>query len=168
MSGFIEWLEGLNRKDTKVRAVLRRSLSFEPGTNPASFPYVEPFVKGESTTWRRNAHYLVAGLWAQHWREGMTTTGQSIGQACASYKVTSQSSSTEARFVALLDADEDQLPYRMRQMIALLKDQSIDFEHLLKGLLYWHDANKYTQINWAKDFYRNLNDDNQINEEHTK
>ena len=26
MNGFIEWLEGLNEKDTRVRAVLRRSL----------------------------------------------------------------------------------------------------------------------------------------------
>ena len=31
MNGFIEWLEGLNEKDTKVRAVLRRSLAFDPG-----------------------------------------------------------------------------------------------------------------------------------------
>ncbi len=30
MNGFIEWLEDLNEKDTKVRAVLRRSLAFDP------------------------------------------------------------------------------------------------------------------------------------------
>ncbi len=53
MSRFIEWLEGLNKKDTKVRAVLRRSLAFEPGTFVPAYPYVEPFVKGESDSWRR-------------------------------------------------------------------------------------------------------------------
>lgn len=31
MSGLIEWLEKLNESDTKVRAVLRRSLAFGPG-----------------------------------------------------------------------------------------------------------------------------------------
>ena len=45
MSGFIEWLEGLNEKDTKVRAVLRRSLAFDPGRFTPAYPYVEPFLK---------------------------------------------------------------------------------------------------------------------------
>lgn len=34
MSGFIEWLESLNKKDTRVRAVLKRSLAFDPGAYP--------------------------------------------------------------------------------------------------------------------------------------
>ena len=38
MSGFIEWLEGLNEKDTKVRAVLRRSLAFDPGRYRPAYP----------------------------------------------------------------------------------------------------------------------------------
>ena len=66
----------------------------------------------------------------------------------------SGSSSTEGRFINLLDADSDQLPYRLRQMIALLKDQTIDFEDLVKGLLYWNDDRKRTQNTWARDFYR--------------
>ena len=70
MRRFIEWLEGLNQKDTKVRAVLRRSLAFDPGTFVPAYPYVEPFVKDESNSWRREMHYLVAGLWAAHWQEG--------------------------------------------------------------------------------------------------
>jgi CRISPR system Cascade subunit CasB len=69
MRRFIEWLEGLNKKDTKVRAVLRRSLAFDPGAFVPAYPYVEPFVKDEGNSWRREMHYLVAGLWAAHWRE---------------------------------------------------------------------------------------------------
>ena len=61
MSGFIDWLEEANARDTKVRAVLRRSLAFDPGTNIPAFPYVEPFLKGEAEGWRRQMHYLVAG-----------------------------------------------------------------------------------------------------------
>ena len=45
MSAFIEWLESLNEKDTKVRAVLMRSLAFEPGTHVPAYPYVEPFLQ---------------------------------------------------------------------------------------------------------------------------
>ena len=67
MSGFIEWLEGLNEKNTKVRAVLQRSLTFDPGQYVPAFPYVEPFVQDPNDIWRWKMCYLVAGLWAAHW-----------------------------------------------------------------------------------------------------
>lgn len=169
MNRFIEWLEQLSTKDTKVRAVLRRSLAFDPGAFVSAYPYVEPFVKHERDSWRRDMHYLVAGLWAAHWREGRPDSLMTIGKACAVLdnerrrqggKETAQKlSSTEKRFVTLLDADQDQLSNRLRQMIALLKDQSIDFDALLTGLLYWNDDRKRTQNGWAQDFYRNLEDD---------
>lgn len=159
MRRFIEWLEGLNLKDTKVRAVLRRSLAFDPGAFVPAYPYVEPFVKDESNSWRREMHYLVAGLWAAHWREGRPGSLMTLGKACAAHQAASGSTSTERRFITLLDSDGDQLPHHLRQMIALLKDQSIDFDALLTGLLFWSDDQKRTQNAWAREFYRNLEDD---------
>ena len=169
MSGFIEWLEGLNEKDTKVRAVLRRSLAFGPGKFVAAYPFVEPFV-GDGDNSRRESLYLVAGLWAAHRREGETGQPMSFGKACATHQIASGSTSTERRFIALLDADRDQLPNRLRQMIALLKEQAIDFDGVLKGLLYWDDDEKRTQNTWARDFYRILNreTDNQTEMEITE
>lgn len=158
MSGFIEWLEGLNEKDSKVRAVLRRSLAFDPGSFPQSFPYVEPFVRFEDNSWRREMLYLVAGLWAAHWREGRGTEKISIGKACVAHQVASKSTSTERRFIALLDSDRDQLPHRLRQMVALLKEYDLDFEALLKGLLYWNGERKRTQNDWARDYYGSVKD----------
>jgi len=156
MSGFIEWLEVLNEKDTRARAVLRRSLAFDPGAFVPAYPFVEPFLKGEETSWRREMFYLVAGLWAAHWREGLAGVPMSIGRASAAYQVESGSTSTERRFVALLDADRDQLPHRLRQMVGLLKEQAIDFDALLSGLLYWNNEQKRTQNEWARDFYWNV------------
>jgi CRISPR system Cascade subunit CasB len=80
-----------------------------------------------------------------------------IGRACAAYQAASGSTSTERRFITLLDSDGDQLPHRLRQMIGLLKEYAIDFEALLQGLLYWNDDHKRTQNAWARDFYRHLN-----------
>lgn len=156
MSGFIEWLDDLNSKDTKVRAVLRRSLAFDPGAFAPAYPYVEPFVKDEDNFWRREMLYLVAGLWAAHWREGRNGAPMKIGQACAAHQKASGSTSTERRFIHLLDADSDQLPHRLQQMVALLKEQAIDFDDMLKGLLYWNGDQKRTQNAWARDFYRNM------------
>ncbi len=152
MSGFIERLEKLNEKDTKVRAVLRRSLAFDPGEFPEAYPFVEPFVKNEDGPWRREMLYLVAGLWAAHWRKGRSGERISLGKACGGCQ--SKSASTERRFITLLDADADQLPHRLRQMVALLKDYHLDFEALLKGLVYWNSDQKRTQNQWARDFYR--------------
>ena len=158
MSGFIERMEDLNKKSTKVRAVLRRSLAFDPGTYVFAYPYVESFVKDENNTWRRDIHYLVAGLWAAHWREGRSDQQMSIGKACWKlYNERDKSASIERRFITLLDSDRDQLPHRLRQMIALLKEQTIDFEDLLKDLLRWNKDKKPTQNRWARDFYLNMN-----------
>lgn len=157
MSEFIKWLEVLNGKDTKVRAVLRRSLALDPGAYVLAFPYVEPFVGNGDNARRRETLYLVAGLWAAHWREGERGLPVPLGKACAAHQIASGSTSTERRFIALLDADRDQLPHRLRQMIALLKEQAIDFDAMLNGLLNWDDDQKRTQNTWARDFYRNLN-----------
>lgn len=156
MSGFIEYLESRAAQDSKVRATLRRSLGFPPGTFVPAFPYVEPFVKDGAHPWWREAHYLVAGLWAAHWREGFRGPAVPLGRACAFQQSATGSASTERRFINLLDADTDQLPHRLRQMVALLKDQAVDFDALLRGLLYWNDDAKRTQNAWARDFYRSL------------
>lgn len=161
MSGFIDSLESRNTNDTRVRATLRRSLSFALGAFVPAFPFVEPFVKEAGLGWRREAHYLVAGLWAAHWREGAKGQAMPIGRACATHQSATGSTSTERRFMNMLDADTDQLPHRLRQMIALLKDQAIDFDALLKGLLYWNDDEKRTQNAWARDFYRCLDAETQ-------
>jgi CRISPR system Cascade subunit CasB len=155
MNGFIQRLESMSESDTRVRAILRRSLAFAPGVFVPAYPYVEPFVRDDDSPWRREIYYLVASLWAAHWREGRSGLPMTIGKACASYKTASGSTSTERRFIALLDADTDQLPHRLRQIISLLKEQPIDFDDLLKGLLYWNDDQKRTQNAWARDFYRN-------------
>ena len=162
MSGFIKWIDSLNTKDRKIRAVLRRSLAFDPGAFPVAFPYVEPFVKNEGDSWRREMHYLVAGLWALHWREGLPGVPMFLGKASAAHRNSQKGSeSTERRFIAVLDSDQDQLHHRMRQMIALLKDYSLDFENVLQGLICWNDDRKRTQNQWARDFYKNIKDENE-------
>ncbi len=157
MSKYIAWLEDMNARDTKVRAELRRSLAFDPGKHIPAFPYVEPFLKGEAEGWRRQMHYLVAGLWAAHWREARTGTATPLAQACALHQIEGGSASTERRFIHLLDADPEQLPHRLRQMVALLNARPIDFQPLLKDLLYWNSDEKRTQNAWARAFYRTLN-----------
>lgn len=165
MSTLIEELAGRSRKESKVRAVLKRSLAFDPGTYPPTFPYVEHRLKDDDGEWKRKVYYLVAGLWAMHWQDRDGGVGQSLANACRMlYSANDQSPSIERRFIALIDADSEQLTYRLRQMVALLKEYEIDFNNLSKDLLSWNHPDKFVQINWAKEFYRNSSEKNEETE----
>ena len=41
-------------------------------------------------------------------------------------------------------------------MVALLKDQTLDYDLLLKALLNWTSQDRWVQIQWARDFYRHV------------
>jgi CRISPR system Cascade subunit CasB len=161
MSTFIEMLEEMAKKESRVRAVLKRSLAFDPGAYPPVFPYVERRLGVDDSKWKRTVYYLVAGLWALNWREerGSLDTVAAIASSIDKEDRKNSSgnekqTSIEKRFIALLDADEGQLAHRLRQFIALLKEHSIDFDALLKDLVSWNHPDKFVQINWAKAFYR--------------
>jgi CRISPR system Cascade subunit CasB len=169
MNNLISWLENASQTNTKIRAVLRRSLSFPPGAFPAAYPYIEPFIRQEATGWEREMYYLVAGLWAINSKDKEDDRAVNFERACAEYFQTKEMPpSFETRFITLLDADSDQLPHRLRQAVTLLKDYSINFETLLRDLIYWRTSSKITQQRWACEFYRNLNnfskDDNKERE----
>lgn len=162
MTGFIEWLEEMAKENSKIRAVLRRSLTSDPGTCIDAFPYVERFLKQDAGNWYREMHYLVAGLWASHWKEDRPPEKQPIEKACAAHMRSSKGSeSFEKRFISTLDADPSQLAYRLRQLVSLLKEYPLDFSKLLNDLLRWKMEKKSVQIEWARCFYRALSNEDQ-------
>lgn len=73
------------------------------------------------------------------------------------------SDSIELRFIALLAADGDELPYYLRQIVSLLAadEHGIDYAELLQDLIWWlksHSPESRDRIRqkWARDFYRQL------------
>lgn len=150
---FLEVLEGLRsgREWTRARAVLRRSLAFDPGGYPPAMPYVEPFLQSAGNEgWRREAHYLVAGLFAL--KDGEHKEGRTLARALWEAKQARQSDSLEKRFLALLDADRDQIAHRLRQAVGLVEG-GLDFAQLLEDLLHWFDPRRRVQARWAREFY---------------
>jgi CRISPR system Cascade subunit CasB len=150
---FINWLENLSTQKrvwTRARAVLRRSLAFEPGAYPPALPYVEPLVPPNSTSWQRDAHYLVAGLYA--YKDAQHLQGRSLPAALREEARRRRSDSVERRFLALLDADRDQIAFRLRQAVSLIEG-GLDFQALLQDLLRWFHPSRYVQTRWAREFY---------------
>lgn len=162
MSGrvFVQYLEGL-KKEKRVwvaaRAALRRSLAFPPGTYPPAMPYVEPFVKDEEG-WRREAYYLVAGLYAL--KNGEHEEGRTLARAMRECMRVRESASVERRFLALLDADRDQIAFRLRQAMGLVEG-GVDFARLLDHLLHWFSPERWVQAQWAREFYGAVSEETQ-------
>ena len=145
---FVERLERLKAQKawTPARAALRRSLAFPPGAYPKAMPYVEPFVREEG--WKREAHYLVAALYAL--KDGEHQKGRTLARALK--EKAQGSDSVEKRFLALLDADRDQIAFRLRQAVGLVEG-GLDFAQLLDDLLRWFGPERRVQARWAKEFY---------------
>lgn len=60
------------------------------------------------------------------------------------------------RFTALLDADEQQLPFRLRQLIMRLKGQEnihLNWALLLYHLTHWEHDGRWVQLNWARAYF---------------
>lgn len=150
---FIERLRTLAKGDRGALATLRRSLAFDPGTWPAAFRYVEPFLgQDEVLPDRRRAAYLAAGLFAMHPDHA---EGVSLGRAFGNLARKRQSGSIESRFLALLSADETELPNRLRQAVSLLKSDglALDWALLRKQLGNWNAPARFVQQAWARDYY---------------
>jgi CRISPR system Cascade subunit CasB len=159
ISNLIAFLWKLERKGF---AELRRSLG--DGQDLRAVPYVEPFVKEQGLqSIRRQMFYLVAGLFCLIERPidlKLDTMPQpragNLGDSVAqSYLKRERSGSIEKRFVALLDADLEQLPQRLRQMLTLLHADKVEiaWEQLLRALCYWNSDERQVQHEWARSFY---------------
>lgn len=155
----------LTTRDRAGFAELRRSLAFEPGTHAPAFRHVEPFAANLRYDWDRTAYYLVAGLFALVERPlepgenppPASPSDRTLGHAIWElYLRRDMPPSIEARFIALLDADDEQLPDRLRQTLSLLRAEgvSVPWAQLLGDLLAWNHPDRYVQRRWARAFYQ--------------
>jgi CRISPR system Cascade subunit CasB len=140
------------RDDRAAMAALRRSLAFDASElgEVRAYRFVEPFVASEDG-WRREAYYLAAGLYAMHPEEAAVSLPEALSRLCHE----DGQRSIERHFQALLQADRDELPDRLRRLVAMLraKGKGIDYEKLLRDLLRWNAPDRWVQRRWARIFY---------------
>jgi CRISPR system Cascade subunit CasB len=149
----------VGREDRAALAALRRGLGRPAGSVADMYPYVIPYLPPETEPWAEAPYYLVASLFALH--QGSWPHAESNGRTTdfgASYARLSQQlerESIEARFVALLDCDLDELPQHLRQAVALLKSREvpIDWLQLLRDVRGWGHPERYVQRAWARAYW---------------
>jgi len=154
--GFIAYLEKLvEQGDRAALARLRHSLSFEPGEYVHAFPVIERFTVGLGPE-RRRLYFLVAGLFAAH-PEASRDPKENLGRTLKRLHLEqSESPSTERRFLALLEADDGQLPEHLRHLVSLLRSRGIplNWERLLQDLIHRQHDLEAVKRQWAQAFYR--------------
>ena len=176
---FFNELRNSAEEDTAVVANLRRSAAYEPGQYPPAFRYVEPFVQ-HLNEWERTATYMAAAYWALAIRMGRQDAesrtipeGQSLPKALKALQTgiakasdnTSASKNIENRFLALLDADTDELQWRLRRITSQLAaaDIAINWPSLLDDLRNWSNPRRRVQVDWASQFWSAPEDTSKAN-----
>ncbi|WP_221091597.1 type I-E CRISPR-associated protein Cse2/CasB [Deinococcus aquaedulcis] len=164
-----EFFTHLSRFERGKLAELRRTLSDDQPGDSGQWLQRYIFLSGLERGNRR-MQFLVAGLYAlierphddeteEEAQERAAREGQSLGWLLGTlYREQGERPSTEKRFLALLDADEEALPYQLRQAVSLLKGSDVkpDWAQLLRDVSGWSvdGWGDDTRRRWANDFYR--------------
>ena len=159
---FIRYLKGLEkRQDRAALANLRRGLGKSPKSVMEMYPYLGQFLYNDSKHDYETAVFIVAALFA-YYPDAPGNAGN-LGDSVRQLKGDSDSKSIEKRFVALLNAEAEDLPYYLRQMIGLLKsDQkpiAVNWNRLFKDVKNWNSDKRYVQTAWARSFWGNFSSD---------
>jgi CRISPR system Cascade subunit CasB len=161
---FIEHLETIrDREDKGALAALRRGLGKPPGEAAEMYPYIFPWTGGMKR-WDEESCFLVAALFAYHPERGGKET---LGSVFRTIRHATDSESVEQRFVALLNADRDDLPVHLRHAVSLAKskDVPIDWKRLLSDIRYWGYESRSVQRQWAREFWGNRKEEDTTGEE---
>ncbi len=160
--GFIDYLQGfIDREDRAPLAMLRRGLGKSPWEAAEMHRYILPFLGDDARRGEEEAYYLVAALFAWHQRDWHVGEGESVrrhtnfGASFAWLTRETGSESIEARFVALLNCQFDDLPEHLRHGVGLLKahDIPIDWARLLRDLRQWEWEDRRVQRDWARAYW---------------
>jgi CRISPR system Cascade subunit CasB len=100
---------------------------------------------------QHDIYFLVASLYP------MTETGGSgnLGDSLRQTRKPNKAKGLDRRMEILLDADEAQLPHRLRQVIHLLQSDRVrvNWSQLLEDLLYWTHPSRFVQRRWAQSYF---------------
>ena len=100
---------------------------------------------------KHEIYFMVASLYP------MAEGGDSgnLGDSLIQVRTPKNYKGLDRRMEILLDSDEVQLPYRLRQIIHLLQANRIrvNWKQLLEDLLSWGSYSRFVQRRWAQSYF---------------
>lgn len=146
--GYLLNLANEGQEDRGALADLRSGLCKEPGQMARVHQHVVPYLPAHR--YHDRWYYVLATLFGSYPKH---RGGYSLGKAFKPLRL--KSDSMEARFVALLNANPDDLDDHLRHAVSLLRsnEQPLDWFKLLDDLTHWDHPEGHVQLAWARDFY---------------
>lgn len=145
---FLERLEALDAGDqARLKRNAGNRLAEARGALGTFYNLLPPGVP----TYHEEIYFLVATLypWAEGGGEG------NIGASLRRARNKDNAKGLDRRVEILLDADEAQLAFRLRQTVRFLQSNriAIDWRQLLKDLLSWNTSQRFVQQRWARSYF---------------
>lgn len=149
----VEFCKRLSQLDSGERARFKRNagrtLSDAHNVLGLFFRLLPPNV----SRYQEETYFLVATLFplAESGGEG------NLGDALYRARDKKRPQGLDRRVEILLDANREQLPFRLRQAIRLLysKHIPVNWPRLLQDLLAWNSPKRWVQENWARAYFAN-------------
>lgn len=155
---FIDRLEALKQEgDRAALARLRRSLA-DYGQDFSAYAVLGSALPAKASAWTLESYLLVAGLFAMHQKH--STGGNTLGWSLRLLREALGDvggKSLDLLVAALLNADREDLPVRLRHIITRLASPketiAVDYGQLLRDLLRWNTPRRTAQRRWAHDYW---------------
>jgi CRISPR system Cascade subunit CasB len=151
----VEFCEKLEQLETGERARLKRNAGRTVAESHNVLGLFFRLLPPNVPRYHEEAYFLVATLFPLTESGGEGNLGDSLFQAYDQ----KHSQGLDRRVEVLLDADRDQLPFRLRQAIRFLESKrqgkrgAVNWPRLLQDLLAWEHPNRYVQENWARAYF---------------
>lgn len=145
------FVERLAKLDAGERARLKRNagqkLAESRGVMGMFYHLLPPGV----SEYQHEAYFMLATLYPLADGGGQGNLGDALRLA----RQAKNAKGVDRRVEILLDADDAQLPFRLRQAIRFLKSNNVrvNWPRLLADLLRWAHPNRFVQQQWARSYF---------------
>jgi CRISPR system Cascade subunit CasB len=145
------FFERLNRLEAGGRARLKRCAGQTLAESRSVLGLFYSLLSPGVPDYQHELYFLAATLYPLADSGGLGDFGASLRQA----KQAKNSKGLDRRLEILLDADETQLAFRLRQAVHFLQSCGVrvNWPRLLEDLLYWTHPERFVQRRWAQSYY---------------
>lgn len=143
--------ERLATLDAGGRARLKRCAGRPLTASPEALGLFYRLLPPGVPVWQEETYFLLATLYPL---ADAGDTGN-LGAALLRARSPQNERGLDRRLEVLLDADEGQLPFRLRQAVRFLQSNRVpvSWAQLLHDLLRWNHPERYVQKAWARAYY---------------
>lgn len=147
----VEFCERLETLDAGERARLKRNAGRTLAESHHALGLFFRLLPPNVPRYQEATYFLVATLFPLAGSGGEGDLGHALYRA----RDPKYTQGLDRRVEILLDADGDQLPFRLRQAVRFLysKRVPVNWPQLLQDLLAWNSPKRWVQENWARSYF---------------